>query len=75
MELSREDYEGGDWATEVERAWKCGCEAKRLKRLEGETGERQEQVKELGRRVVDWIMDWKWKCVKQGFDEIELRHV
>lgn len=71
VELSREDYEGGNWATAVERAWNSGSEAKRLKRLEGETGKRQEQVKEVGRMVVDWIVDWKWKCAEQGVDEVE----
>lgn len=71
VELSREDYEGGNWATAVERAWNSGREAKRLKRLEGETGKRQEEVKEMGRRVVDWIMDWKWKCAGQYVEEAE----
>ena len=61
VELSREEYEGGNWATAVEWAWNGGNEAKRLKRLKGETGKRQEQVKEMGRRVVDWIVEWKWK--------------
>ena len=72
VELSREDYEGGNWATAVERAWNDGSEAKLLKRLEGETGKRQEQVKEMGRRVVDWIVDWKWKCTEQRADGVEL---
>ena len=71
MELSREDYEGGNWATAVETAWNSGREAKRLKRLEGETGKREEQVKEVGRRVVDWITEWKWKCAEQRVDELE----
>ena len=71
MELSREDYEGGNWATAVERAWNTGREAKRLKRLEGETGKRQEEVKEMGRKVVDWIVDWKRKCAEQDVDEAE----
>lgn len=71
MELSREDYEGGNWATAVERAWSNGSEAKRLKRLEGETGKRQEQVREMGKRVVDWIAEWKWKCAEQRVDEVE----
>ncbi|KAF9648007.1 hypothetical protein BDM02DRAFT_3169160 [Thelephora ganbajun] len=70
VELSRDDYEGGNWATAVERAWNNGSEAKRLKRLEGETGKRQEQVKEMGRRVVDWIVDWKWKRAEQCVDEV-----
>jgi hypothetical protein len=59
VELSREDYEGGNWATAVESAWSGGSEAKHRKRLEGETGKRQEQVREMGRKVIDWIMDWK----------------
>ncbi|KAF9787482.1 hypothetical protein BJ322DRAFT_1099555 [Thelephora terrestris] len=66
VELSREDYEGGNWATTIEMAWNSGSEAKRGKRLEGETGKRQEQVKEMGGRVVDWIVDWKWKCAGRG---------
>jgi len=75
VELSREDYEGGDWATAVERAWKGGSDAKRLKRREGETGKRQEQVKEMGRRVIDWIVDWKWKCAEQCYESEEGRFV
>jgi hypothetical protein len=38
VELFREDHEGGNWATAVERAWSSGSEAKRLKRLEGALG-------------------------------------
>ena len=71
MELSREDYEGGNWATAVERAWDSGSKAKRLKRLEGETGKRQEQVKEMGRRVMDWIVDWKRGCAEQSVDGVK----
>ena len=71
MELSREDYEEGNWATAVETAWNSGREAKRLKRLEGETGKREEQVKEMGRRVVDWIAEWKWKCAEQCVNGVE----
>jgi hypothetical protein len=73
VELSREDYEGGNWAAAIERAWNSGGDAKRLKRLEGETGKRQEEVKEMGRRVVDWIVDWKWKCAEQCIDEVETK--
>lgn len=72
VELSREDYEGGNWATAVERAWNSGNEAKRLKRLEGETGKRQKQVKDMGRKVMDWIAEWKRRCVGQRADEAEL---
>lgn len=71
VELSREDYEGGNWAAAIERAWNSGSDAKRLKRLEGETGKRQEEVREMGRRVVDWVVDWKWKCAEQCTDEIK----
>ena len=71
VELSREDYEGGNWATAVEMAWNLGREAKHRKRLEGETGKREEQVKEMGRRVVDWIVEWRLKCAEQCFDEVE----
>lgn len=71
VELSREDYEGGNWATAVESAWNSGSEAKRLKRLEGETGKRQKQVKDMGRSVMDWIVDWKRKCMEQRADEVE----
>ena len=75
VELSREDYEGGNWATAVESAWNSGSEAKHRKRLEGETGKRQEQVREMGRRVVDWITDWKWKCAEQRVDEAGLEEM
>lgn len=71
MELSREDYEGGNWAAAVERAWNSGSEAKHLKRLKGETGKRQDEVKEMGRVVVDWIMEWKWRCAGQRADELD----
>jgi len=72
VELSREDYEGGNWAAAIERAWNSGGDAKRLKRLEGETGKRQEEVREMGRRVVDWVVDWKWKCAEQCAGKVEL---
>ncbi|KAI0749755.1 hypothetical protein C8Q80DRAFT_1232487 [Daedaleopsis nitida] len=59
VELSRTQYEVGEWADAIEVAWQRGREAKARKRQEGETGRRKEEGREMAQYVVDWV--WRWK--------------
>jgi hypothetical protein len=62
VELSRESYEAGDWATAVEEAWVNGREAKSRKRSVREMGieleKSNEQGQAIARTVVDWVQEW-----------------
>lgn len=59
VELSRTQYEVGEWADAIEAAWQRGREAKARKRQEGETGRRNEEGREMAQYVVDWVGRWK----------------
>lgn len=57
IELSRESYENGDWATVVQEAWLKGKDAKALKRQNARLGlgmNLQQEGRDVARRVVDW---------------------
>ena len=66
VELSRTQYEMGEWADAVEEAYTRGREAKARKRQVGETGRRAEEGREMARYVVDWVGRWQAGVVAQG---------
>ncbi|RPD68439.1 hypothetical protein L226DRAFT_540699 [Lentinus tigrinus ALCF2SS1-7] len=59
VELSRTQYEMGEWADAVEEAYRKGLEAKARKRQVGETGKRAEEGREMAQYVVDWVGRWQ----------------
>ncbi|KAI8980058.1 hypothetical protein BD414DRAFT_420926 [Trametes punicea] len=59
IELSRTQYEQGEWADAVEAAWRAGREAKARKRAEGETGKRCAEGRRMANEVVEWVRKWK----------------
>ncbi|KAI0768005.1 hypothetical protein BD413DRAFT_479847 [Trametes elegans] len=59
VELSRTQYEQGEWAQAVETAWHAGRERKAQKRCEGETGKRRVEGEQMAREVVEWVERWK----------------
>ena len=61
VELSREAYEAGEWAQAVQEAFDLGRDAKATKRLEGETGKRSEEGREMATTVIDWVHRWHGK--------------
>ncbi|KAJ7707321.1 hypothetical protein B0H17DRAFT_1032391 [Mycena rosella] len=62
VELPRQSYEAGDWASAIEAAWQRGKAAKDSKRRDGETGsslkKREEEGSELATMVVRWAEKW-----------------
>lgn len=60
VELSRESYEAGDWASAVEDAWGKGRTAKEKKREEGEIGleRRREEGRKMALMVIRWVEEW-----------------
>ncbi|KAI0368796.1 hypothetical protein BV20DRAFT_998169 [Pilatotrama ljubarskyi] len=59
VELTRAQYEQGEWADAVEAAWRAGCEAKARKRREGETGRWSREGAKMAQEVVEWVAKWK----------------
>ena len=59
VELSRAQYEAGEWADAVEEAYRRGAAAKARKRAEGETGRRTAEGRDMARTVVDWVQRWQ----------------
>lgn len=58
IELSRESYEAGDWASTVEEAYARGKEAKERKRKEGLLGIGIEKKEREGRDLAELVMKW-----------------
>ncbi|KII85116.1 hypothetical protein PLICRDRAFT_669243, partial [Plicaturopsis crispa FD-325 SS-3] len=59
VELSREAYEAGDWATAVEEAWAKGGDAKLKKRKDSSMGVgldvRNKAGMEMAREMMEWV--------------------
>ncbi|TFK79670.1 hypothetical protein K466DRAFT_592274 [Polyporus arcularius HHB13444] len=75
VELSRTQYEVGEWADAVEEAYNRGREAKARKREIGETGKRKEEGREMAQYVVDWVGRWQagvaaHGCARRGEREV-----
>ncbi|KAJ1308054.1 hypothetical protein OPQ81_002121 [Rhizoctonia solani] len=60
VELPRERYEAGDWASAIEEAWTRGGEKKLARRLLGARGDarRRRQVDEMAREFEAWLSLW-----------------
>ncbi|KAI0663898.1 hypothetical protein C8Q70DRAFT_906830 [Cubamyces menziesii] len=59
IELSRAQYEQGEWADAIEAAWRAGRAAKMRKRAEGDPGIWKEEGAGMAREVVEWVERWK----------------
>lgn len=60
LELPREQYEAGNWASAIEQAWEMGAEKKAARRLLGVRGDirRRRQVEEMGKEFERWLGAW-----------------
>ncbi|KAJ6545041.1 hypothetical protein DFH09DRAFT_1282173 [Mycena vulgaris] len=62
VELSRQSYEAGDWASAIDSAWRKGRAAKDSKRRDGGNGpgfkKREEEGGEMADMVVRWAEIW-----------------
>ena len=65
VELSRQSYEAGDWASAVNEAYAKGKAMKEKKRRDMANGigvhKSEEEGKKLAGQVMGWVMDW-WKA-------------
>ncbi len=59
IELPREAYEAGDWASATLEAYNRGKERKQKKRAEGETGRRLIEGREMAMTLVHWVTRWQ----------------
>jgi hypothetical protein len=58
VEMSRDAYESGEWASAVSDAWRAGVQRK-LERREGmHTPDRRAQGLQMARDVVTWVNEW-----------------
>jgi len=59
VELSRQSYEAGDWATAVSEAWIKGIDAKNRKQYDMQNAigidKREKDGRKLAGSVIDWI--------------------
>lgn len=66
VELSRQSYEAGDWATAVEEAWMKGKFTKAGRRADAAVGigseVREREGRDMARTVVRWVSDWWHAC-------------
>ncbi|KAJ7193928.1 hypothetical protein GGX14DRAFT_587329, partial [Mycena pura] len=59
VELSREQYEAGDWAGAIETAWQMGRAAKSSKRRDGESlRQREKEGGEVAAMILRWAEKW-----------------
>ncbi|CAE6414520.1 unnamed protein product [Rhizoctonia solani] len=60
VELPRERYEAGDWASTIEEAWTLGAEKKIARRLLGARGDarRRRQGEQMAREFETWLGLW-----------------
>jgi hypothetical protein len=65
IELLRESYEAGDWATAIMEAYSKGNSKKEQKRSEMARGvnvdKRDQEGRELATTVVEWVKEWSVK--------------
>ncbi|KZW02889.1 hypothetical protein EXIGLDRAFT_664914 [Exidia glandulosa HHB12029] len=61
LEMTREQYESGDWATLVQQAWELGREKKAAKIQRGVDTQRQKELRTLAGQVLEWI-----RCRRQS---------
>lgn len=58
VEMTRDAYESGEWASAVSDAWRAGAQRK-LERREGmHTPDRRAEGLQMARDVVTWVNEW-----------------
>lgn len=57
VQLSREQYEAGEWADHVDKAWKKGEAAKARKRKVGDNGERRKEGERMAAQLLEWVRE------------------
>jgi hypothetical protein len=59
VELSREEYESGNWAGKVKEAWRQGRRAKDAKRKAGDDPKRHADIDDMAMSLLQWVKRWQ----------------
>jgi hypothetical protein len=58
VEMSRDAYEAGEWASTVSDAWRTGEKRKLERRAGKHTPDRRAQGLKMARDVITWVNEW-----------------
>jgi hypothetical protein len=58
VEMSREAYEAGEWASAVSEAWRTGAKRKLERRAGEHAPDRRAQGLKMARDVTTWVNEW-----------------
>jgi hypothetical protein len=58
VEMTRDEYEAGEWACAVSEAWNAGGQRKSERRAGMHAPDRRGQGLQMARDVVTWINEW-----------------
>jgi hypothetical protein len=58
VEMSRDAYEAGEWATAVSEAWRAGAKRKLERRAGEHAPDRRAQGLKVARDVISWVNEW-----------------
>jgi hypothetical protein len=58
VEMSRDAYEAGEWASTVSDAWRAGAQRKSERRAGKHVLDRRAQGLQMARDVVTWVNEW-----------------
>lgn len=58
VEMSRDDYEAGEWASAVSDAWRAGAKRKLERRAGKHAPDRRAQGLKMARDVITWVNEW-----------------
>jgi hypothetical protein len=58
VEMSRDAYEAGEWASAVAEAWRAGAKRKLERRAGKHAPDRHAQGLKMARDVITWVNEW-----------------
>jgi len=58
VEMTRDAYEAGEWASAVSEAWRIGAQRKLERRAGMHAPDRRAQGLQMARDVVTWVNEW-----------------
>lgn len=58
VEMSRDAYEAGEWASAVSDAWRAGAKRKLERRAGKHAPDRRAQGQKMARDVIAWVNEW-----------------
>jgi hypothetical protein len=58
VEMTRDAYEAGEWASAVSDAWRAGSQRKSERRAGNHAPDRCAQGLQMARDIVTWVNEW-----------------